>query len=134
MTIFRTNALREDLMDALNALRGVTTEIQIRSGSPAGTGGQGTLLAQLTGNASAWGVSSNGVLTSNAITADSSADAGGTAAHYQLNTTASVFLESGLCDVGGTDGVTIDNATIVSTQTVQMSGNWVNTAAYDDGV
>jgi len=134
MTIFRTDALREDLMDALNALRGVTTEIQIRSGAPAGTGGQGTLLAELTGNAGGWGTSTNGVLTSSAITADSSADATGTAAHYQLNTTASVFMESGLCDVGGTDGVTIDNTSIVLGQTVQMSGNWVNTAAYDDGV
>ncbi len=134
MTQFRTDALREDLMDALNVLRGNTTEVMVRSGSPAGTGGQGTLLAQLTGNAGAWGVSSNGVLTSNAITADSSADDTGTAGHYQLNTTASVFMESGIVDVGGTDGVTIDNASIVSGQTVQMSGNWVNTAAYDDGV
>ena len=134
MTIYRSDALREDIMDALNALRGVSTQIQIRSGAPAGTGGQGTLLAQLTGNAGGWGVSSNGVLTSNAITADSSADATGTAGHYQLNTSASVFLESGIVDIGGTDGVTIDNASIAAGQTVQMSGNWVNTAAYDDGV
>ena len=134
MTIFRTDALREDLMDALNSLRGVSTEVQIRSGSPAGTGGQGTLLAELTGNAGGWGVSSNGVLTSSAITADTSADATGTAGHYQLNTSGSVFLESGIVDVGGTDGVTIDNASITSGQTVQISGNWVNTAAYDDGV
>ena len=134
MTIRRTDALREDLMDALNALRGATTQIQVRSGTNAGTGGQGVLLAQLTGNAGGWGVSSNGVLTSSAITADSSADATGTAGHYQINTTASVFLESGLLDVGGTDGVTIDNASITAGQTVQMSGNWVNTAAYDDGV
>lgn len=132
MTIRRTDALREDLMDALNTARGASAEIQVRSGTNAGTGGQGTLLAQLTGNASAWGVSSAGVLTSNAITADSSADATGTAGHYQLNTSGAVFLESGL--IGGSDGVTIDNASIVSGQTVQMSGNWVNTAAYDDGV
>lgn len=134
MTIRRTDALREDLMDALEALRGASTEIQVRSGTNAGTGGQGVLLAELTGNAGGWGTSTNGVLTSSAITADSSADATGTAGHYQLNTSGSVFLESGLLDVGGTDGVTIDNASIVITQTVQMSGNWVNTAAYDDGV
>lgn len=134
MTIRRTDALRNALMVALNTQRGVTAQIQVRSGVNAGTGGQGTLLAQLTGNVSAWGVASNGVLTSNAITADSSADDTGTAGHYQINTTASVFLESGLLDVGGTDGVTIDNASIVAGQIVQMSGNWVNTAAYDDGV
>lgn len=132
MTIRRTDALREDLMDALNTARGTSAEIQIRSGVNGGTGGQGTLLAELTGNVSGWGVSSAGVLTSNAITADSSADATGTAGHYQINTSGAVFLESGLIDGG--DGVTIDNASIVSGQTVQMSGNWVNTAAYDDGV
>lgn len=132
MTIRRTDALREDLMDALNTARGTSAEVQIRSGANAGTGGQGTLLAELTGNGTAWGASSNGVLTSNAITADSSADATGTAGHYQINTSGSVFLESGLVD--GSDGVSIDNTAIVAGQTVQMSGNWVNTAAYDDGV
>ncbi len=134
MTIRRTDAVRNALMVALNTSRGTSAEIQVRSGTNAGTGGQGTLLAELTGNVAAWGVASNGVLTSNAITDDSSANATGTAGHYQLNTSGSVFLESGLLDVGGTDGVTIDNASIVELQVVQMSGNWVNTAAYDDGV
>ena len=134
MTIRRTNAVRNAMMNALITERGSSTEIQVRSGVNAGTGGQGSLLAQLTGNVSGWGVSSNGVLFSNAITADSSADATGTAGHYQLNTSGSVFLESGILDVGGTDGVTIDNASITAGQIVQMSGNWVNTSAYDDGV
>ena len=135
MAIRRTDAYRESIMDAHNTALGVTAQIQVRSGTNAGTGGQGTLLAELTGNAGGWGVSSNGVLTSNAITADSSADAAGTAGHYQLNTTASVFLESGVIDeTGATDGVALDNLVIALGQTVQTSGNWVNTAAYDDGV
>jgi len=132
MAIRRTDALREDIMDAINTAFGASAQVQVRTGANSGAGGQGTLLAQLTGNASGWGSSSNGVLTSNAITADSSAAATGTAGHYQINTTAGVFLESGLIDGG--DGVTIDNASIVAGQTVQMSGNWVKTAAYDDGV
>jgi hypothetical protein len=132
MAIRRTDALRNAIITPLNTQRGINAEVQVRSGVNAGTGGQGVLLAQLTGNAAAWGVAVNGVLTSNAITADTSADAAGTAGHYQLNTAASVFLESGLIDGG--DGVTIDNAVIALGQTVQMSGNWVNTAAYDDGV
>lgn len=132
MTIYRTDSVRNSLMDALDTARGASVEIQIRSGTNAGTGGQGTLLAELTGNGSGWaGAASGGVLTSNAITADSSADATGTAGHYQLNTSGSTFLESG--SLSG-DGVTIDNTSIASGQTVQMSGNWVNTAAYDDGV
>lgn len=132
MTIRRTDAYRNALITAHIAERGTSAQIQVRSGVNAGTGGQGTLLAQLTGNGTAWGTASLGVLTSNAITADTSADATGTAGHYQLNTSGGVFLESGL--INGGDGVTIDNASIVAGQTVQMSSDWVNTAAYDDGV
>ena len=135
MTIYRSDTVRNALMDAYDTAVGTSAKVQIRSGTPSGTGGAGTLLAELTGNASGWaGAASGGVLTSNAITADSSADATGTAGHYELLTSGSVWLESGICDTGGTDGVTIDNASITSGQIVQMSGNWVNTAAYDDGV
>lgn len=132
MTIRRTDAERDALMTALATSRGASAQIQIRTGVNAGTGGQGTLLAQLTGNAGGWGTSTGGVLTASAITADSSADATGTAGHYQINTSGGTFLESGLLD--GSDGVTIDNTSIVAGQLVQMSGDWVNTAAYDDGV
>ena len=132
MTIRRTDAARDALMTALATSRGASAQIQIRTGANGATGGQGTLLAQLTGNAGGWGTSTAGVLTASAITADSSADATGTAGHYQLNTSGGTFLESGLID--GSDGVTIDNASIVTGQIVQMSGSWVNTAAYDDGV
>ena len=132
MTIRRTDAERDALMTALATSRGASAQIQIRTGVNAGTGGQGTLLAQLTGNAGGWGTSTGGVLTASAITADASADATGTAGHYQINTSGGTFLESGLLD--GSDGVTIDNTSIVAGQLVQMSGDWVNTAAYDDGV
>lgn len=128
MTIQRTNSLRSALATALNSEIGASAQIQIRTGANNGTGGAGTLLAQLTGNAGGWGSVSNGVLTSNAITADSSANATGTAGHYQLNTQAGVFLESGLLD--GSDGVTIDNTSIAMGQNVQMSGGWENTMAY----
>lgn len=135
MTIYRSDTVRNALMDALDTQRGASVQVQIRSGVPDGVGGAGTLLAQLTGNVAGWaGASAAGVLTSNAITADSSADATGTAGHYELLTSGSTWLESGIVDLGGTDGVTIDNLSITAGQTVQMSGNWVNTAAYDDGV
>ena len=135
MTIYRSDATRNALMDTLDTQRGASTQVQARTGVPSGTSGTGTLLAELTGNVAGWaGAAAAGVLTSNAITADSSANATGTAGHYELLTSGSVWLESGILDTGGTDGVTIDNASITAGQTVQMSGNWVNTAAYDDGV
>ena len=134
MTIFRTDAVRNALMDGLNTQRGTSAKIEIRTGAPDGVGGAGTLLATLTGNVSAWGSTSGGVLTSNAITADTNAAATGTAGHYELLTSGDLFLEAGLVD--GTDGVTLDNLSIVAGQTVQMASgtDWVNTAAYDDGV
>lgn len=135
MTIFRSDAVRNALMDALDTQRGASTRVEVRSGVPSGTAGGGTLLALLTGDGTSWaGASAAGVLTSNAIASDTSADATGTAAHYELLTSGSVWLESGVLDTGGTDGATIDNASIVAGQTVQISGNWVNTAAYDDAV
>lgn len=131
MTIHRAAALRNAILDVLTTQYGTSARLEIRTLANDAVGGAGTLLALLTGNASAWAAAaSGGVLTSNSITADSSADATGTAAHYELLTSASTWLESGLCDTGGTDGVTIDNASITAGQTVQMSGNWVNTAAY----
>lgn len=136
MTIIRTNVLRNVLISKLNDERGANTVIEIREGANTSIdGNEGTILATLTGNTDGWGVPTNGVLTSSVITADSSADESGTAAHYELWTVGGsgnggTFLESGLVDTNGTDGVTIDNVTIVKAQTVQMSGSWVNTAAY----
>ena len=130
MTIRRVATTRNALMAALSGARGQSAQVQLRTGANSSAGGQGTLLAQLTGNSSGWATAAvNGVLTSRAITADSSADATGTVGHYQINTSAGVYLESGLVGAGQ-DGVTIDNPTIVMNQRVQMSGNWVDTAAY----
>jgi len=130
MTIRRVATTRNALMAALSTSRGQSAQVQLRTGANSSAGGQGTLLAQLTGNSSGWATAAtNGVLTSRAITADSSADATGTVGHYQINTSGAVYLESGLVGAGQ-DGVTIDNPTIVMNQRVQMSGNWVDTAAY----
>lgn len=135
MTRYRSDACRNAKVDTLTTSYGTSAKLQVRTSTPDGTGGAGTLLAELTGNATAWaGSAAAGVLTSNAITADSSADATGTCGHYELLTSASTWVESAVLDVAGTDGPTIDNTSITSGQTVQMSGNWVNTEADDDGV
>jgi len=129
MTIKESDAFRSDIISALNSARGQLARIQIRTGANSGAGGQGTLLAEMTGNASGWGVVSNGVLTSNPITGDVSADATGIAGHYQINTTAGVFLESGLLD--GSDGININDLFILVGSQVDFSGEWVSTSAYD---
>ena len=128
-TRYDSTSLRDAKNDAHDGEIGGSGKFNIRTGAPAGSAGNGTLLAELVGNATAFfGASSSGVLTSNAITADSSANADGTAGHYELLTSGSAFVESGICDEGGTDGVTIDNDNIATGQTVQVSGNWTKTA------
>lgn len=131
MTIRRTDAYRQALGDAHLTFNGNAVQFQVRSGANAGIGGQGTLLGQLTGG-TPYGTSLNGVVTLTALTSDTSADATGIAGHYQKNTSAGVFIESGLLD--GTDGVTIDNTSITLGQQVTASGTWTLTMAYDDGV
>ncbi len=132
MAQFRSDAYRNALANAHIAQRGASAEIHLRDGAAAGTGPTGVLLGQLTGNATAWAPSATaGVLTSNAITSDTSADATGTAASYVLQTSAGLFLESGGLV---SDGVTITNTSIAAGQLIQMTAPWVNTSAYDDGV
>lgn len=46
--------------------------------------GGSALLAELTMNVTAFGASANGVITANAITADASANASGTATYYRI--------------------------------------------------
>ncbi len=129
MTRYDSASLRNAKNDAHDAEIGASALFNVRSGSPDNVGGAGTLLAQLTGNATAFfGDSAAGVLTSNAITADSSANDTGTAGHYELTTSGATFVESGICDEAGTDGMTIDNDSINAGQTVQVSGNWTKTA------
>lgn len=82
-----TNLGANTAVDALAALAN-SGKLRIYSGSQptdADTAlGAQVLLAELTMNATAFGASSAGVATANAITADSSADATGTAAWFRL--------------------------------------------------
>lgn len=74
-------ALRNARLDAITTFAGTSAKLRIYNGTQPATGGTATtLLAELTCSASAFAAAaSNGVLTLNAITADSAADATGTA-------------------------------------------------------
>jgi hypothetical protein len=139
MTIYRSDTVRNALMDALDTVRGASVKIQLRTTAPDGSGGAGAAVAELTGNVGGWaGASAAGVLTSSAITDDSSAAGNATAVgHYELLLSNATWMESGVVDIdGATDGVALDNLTINAAQVVTMggAGTWVNTAAYDVGV
>lgn len=81
-------AVRNALLDGIATAAGNSGKVRIYSGSqPANADasiGAATLLAELTCNATLAPAASNGVLTLNSITQDSSADATGTAAWFRL--------------------------------------------------
>jgi hypothetical protein len=88
MAIKLSATARNARMDAITTAVGTSGILRIYSGTrPANVAAAitGTLLAELTCNASAFAAAaSGGVLTANAITADSSANNTGTATHFRL--------------------------------------------------
>ena len=85
MALGMVAGLRNAMLDAITTFAGTTAKLSIYSGTRPATGGAATTqLAQLTCNATFAPASSGGVLTLNAITADSAADATGTASWFRL--------------------------------------------------
>lgn len=77
--------LRNNRLDEITARAGASALLRIYDGSRPATGGTATtLLAELTCNATFAAAASSGVLTLNAITADPSANATGTATWFRI--------------------------------------------------
>jgi hypothetical protein len=85
MTVGFVTGVRNARADAITTFAGNSGKLRIYSGTRPATGGTATtLLAELTCNATFAPSASGGVLTLNAITQDSSADATGTATWARL--------------------------------------------------
>jgi hypothetical protein len=87
MALSYSTTLRNAQLDAITTAVGASGKLRIYSGTrPANVAASitGTLLAELTLNATFAPGASSGVLTLNSITADSSADATGTASHFRI--------------------------------------------------
>ncbi len=85
MTLGLNETLRNNQLDEITARAGASALLRIYDGSRPATGGAATtLLAELTCNATFAAAASSGVLTLNAITADSSANASGTATWFRI--------------------------------------------------
>lgn len=85
MAVSFSTPLRNARLDAITTFSGASALIRIYSGTRPATGGAATtLLAELTCSATFAPAASGGVLTLNAITQDSSADATGTATWFRL--------------------------------------------------
>lgn len=87
MALSYSTTLRNAQLDAVTTAVGASGKLRIYSGTrPANVAAAitGTLLAELTLNATFAPAASSGVLTLNAITSDTSADATGTATHFRI--------------------------------------------------
>lgn len=98
--------------------------IRIYSGSQPATpetAASGTILAELRFNATAFGAAASGVITANAITADSAADNTGTAGYYRaLKSDGTTALWDGTVGTSGSD-LNLNSVAIQANANVSIS-------------
>lgn len=121
MALGYVTTLRNAKLNAITTALGGSALLRIYSGSRPATGGTATtLLAELTCNATFAPSASGGVLTLNAITQDSSADATGTASWFRLLTSAAAAQIDGNVGTSGSD-LNLTTTSIVATQPVSVT-------------
>lgn len=114
--------LRNAKLDAITTFIGGSGKLRIYSGTRPATGGTATtLLAELTLNATFAPAASGGVLTANAITSDTSADATGTASWARIfkSDGTTICIDLGVATSG--QEVTIATTAISAGATVSAS-------------
>lgn len=118
---YATN-LRNARMDAITTFAGGSALLRIYDGTRPATGGTATtLLAELTCNATFAPAASGGVLTLNAITQDSSANATGTATWFRIvKSDGTTHVLDGNVGTSGSD-LNLTTTSIVATQPVGVA-------------
>lgn len=121
MALGYVTTLRNAKLDAITTALGGSALLRIYDGSRPSTGGTATtLLAELTCNATFAPSASGGVLTLNAITQDSSANATGTATWFRLLTSGASAQIDGNVGTSGSD-LNLTTTSITATQPVSVS-------------
>jgi hypothetical protein len=109
------------MLDQITSAIGASGLLRIYDGTrPASGGTATTLLAQLALSATAAPAAAAGVLTFNAITQDSSADATGTATWGRVTTSGGTFVIDFSISTSGSD-MNMTTTSIVATQPVSCS-------------
>jgi hypothetical protein len=119
---YDTVSIRNVMLDAITTRAGASALLRIYDGTRPATGGSATtLLAELTCNATFAPAASGGVLTLNAITQDSSANATGTATWFRIvKADGTSFVLDGNVGTSGSD-LNLTTTSIVATQPVSIS-------------
>lgn len=124
MAIKLSVAARNAMLDSLTSTVSGSAKLRIYDGTqPAGPGtavSTQVLLAELTCNATFAPAASSGVLTLNAITQDSSADATGTASWFRIVTSGGTAVIDGSVSTSGAD-MNLNSTSIVSGGTVSIT-------------
>lgn len=122
MTLGINVTTRNAMLDAITTRAGASALLRIYDGTQPATGGTATtLLAELTCNATFAPAASSGVLTLNAITQDSSANATGTATWFRIVTSGgSTHVLDGTVATSGAD-LNLNSVSIVATGSVAIS-------------
>lgn len=121
MALAFSTATRNAMLDAITTAIGSNGLVRIYDGSRPASGGTATnLLAQLALSTTAAAAASSGVLTLNAITNDSSADATGTATWFRIVTSGGTFVIDGSVSTSGSD-LNLNTTSIVSGGPVAIS-------------
>ena len=122
MTIALDVSIRNGGLDAITTRAGNGALLRIYDGSRPASGGTATTkLAELTCGTPFAGSASSGVLTLSAITADSSADATGTATWFRIvKSDGTTFVMDGSVGTSGSD-LNLNTTSIVSGANVSIS-------------
>lgn len=121
MALAFATTLRNNRLDQITSSVGASGLLRVYDGTRPATGGAATtLLAELTCNATFAPGAAAGVLTLNAITQDSSANATGTATWFRLTTSGGTAVVDGNVGTSGSD-LNLTTTSIVATQPVSCS-------------
>lgn len=121
MALGYSTTLRNAQLDAVTTAVGASGKIRIYSGTRPATGGTATTqLAELPCSATFAAAASAGVLTVNAITSDSSADATGTASWFRVLTSANAAVIDGDVGTSGSD-LNLNSVSLTAGGTVSIS-------------
>lgn len=122
MALGYSSVLRNNQLDQITARAGASALLRIYDGSRPATGGAATtLLAELTCNATFAAAASGAVLTLNAITADASANATGTATWFRIvQSGGSTHVLDGNVGTSGSD-LNLNSVSIVAGGTVSVT-------------
>ena len=113
--------LRNNQLDEITGLAGASALLAIYDGTQPATGGTATTkLAELTCNATFAPAASGGVLTLNAISDDTSADATGTATWFRITSSGATHVMDGTVSTSGAD-LNLNSTSITALGTVSVT-------------